>query len=432
MKHNYKMKLSYQLILILLLSSVTLGCKTYQEKNIHQKIENDTEEIFDKLVEIRRDFHQNPEIAGDESRTSKIIAEYLINLGLEVKTGIAGNGVIGILKGKKGGKTIAWRADMDALPHDFPDEVSYKSKNKRIQHGCGHDIHMAIGLGIAEVLSKNKEAINGTVYFIFQPEEETFVGAKNMVNSKLFSELHIDEIYALHVTALPVGQIMVKSKELFAYQKRVQINFDSKMTKENAEILYHQIRNETIRKKNGVNPWEIPMAFDSIVGLSNPNTTFKDYFFMEENFIIERDKDQLSLKGYTYETNKSNLPTILPKIEQIINKSKYKDQFISALFIQENPTVLNNDLLTREATNVLNNIFGNKTVTQAHGQIPYFNDDFCYFQQKMPGVYFLLGGSNLAKGIFAMNHAPNFRVDEECIKIGVKSFSSLIFERVNK
>ncbi|WP_321540180.1 zinc-binding metallopeptidase family protein [Flavobacterium piscinae] len=112
---------------------------------------------------------------------------------------------------------------------------------------------------------------------------------------------------------------------------------------------------------------------------------------MEENFIIERDKDQLSLKGYTYETSKSNLPTILPKIEQIINKSKYKDQFISVLFIQENPTVLNNDLLTREATNVLNNIFGNKTVTQAHGQIPYFNDDFCYFQQKMPGVYFLLG-----------------------------------------
>ncbi|WP_321540181.1 hypothetical protein [Flavobacterium piscinae] len=100
-----------------------------------------------------------------------------------------------------------------------------------------------------------------------------------MVNSKLFSELHIDEIYALHVTALPVGQIIVKSNELFAYQKRVQINFNSKMTKENAEILYHQIRNETIRKKNGVNPWEIPMAFDSIVGLSNPNTTFKDYFY---------------------------------------------------------------------------------------------------------------------------------------------------------
>lgn len=426
------MKLSYHLILILLLSSVTLGCKTSQEKNIHQKIENDTEEIFDRLVKVRRDFHQNPEIAGDESRTSKIIAEYLINLGLEVKTGIAGNGVIGILRGKKEGKTIAWRADMDALLHDFPDEVSYKSKNKGIQHGCGHDIHMAIGLGIAEILSKNKEAINGTVYFIFQPEEETFVGAKNMVNSKLFSELNIDEIYALHVTALPVGQIMVKSNELFAYQRRIQINFDSKMSKENAEILYHQIRNETTRKKNGVNPWEIPMAFDSIVGLSNPNTTFKDYFFIEENFLIEQDINQLNIKGYAYETNKSNLPTILPKIEQIISKSQYRDKFISASFIQQNPTVLNNDLLTRETTNVLSNIFGNKTVTHAHGQIPYFNDDFCYFQQKIPGVYFLLGGSNLAKGIFAMNHAPNFKVDEECIKIGVKSFSSLIFERVNK
>lgn len=426
-----KDKIKSRVLISILLFMILNSCKSSAEKDLHQNIEKQTNEIFDSLVKIRRDFHEYPELAGNEKRTSKIIAEYLSNLGLEVITGVAGYGVVGILKGGKEGKNIAWRADMDALPNDFPDEVSYKSKNKGRQHGCGHDVHMAIGLGIAQVLSKNKESIKGTIYFIFQPEEETFVGAKNMVNTSLLSEMNIDEIYALHVTALPVGQIMVKPNELYAYQKRIQIQFNDKISKEDAGILYNQIRSEILRKKDGANPWEIPKAFDSLVGLSNPNTIFKDYLFMEENFVIEDDNNQLDIKAYIYETNKSNLPNILPKIEQIISKSEHKDKFISTSFIQENPTVLNDNLLTENAINTLTNIYGSKSVVMDYGQIPYFNDDFFYFQQKIPGVYFLLGGSNHEKGIIAMNHAPNFRVDEECIKIGVESFSSLILERTN-
>ena len=425
------MKLKKHLFLSFLFFSILISCKSSDEKTAHQKIEKQTNEIFTNLVEIRRDFHEHPELAGNEKRTSKIIAEYLLNLGLEVKTGVAGYGVVGILEGGKEGKNIAWRAGMDALPNDFPDEVSYKSKNKGIQHGCGHDVHMAIALGIAEVLSKNKESIKGTIYFIFQPEEETFVGAKNMVNSSLFSELNIDEIYALHVTALPVGQIMVKPDELYAYQKRIQIKFNNEFSKENAGIIYNQIRSEFLRKKDGANPWDIPNAFDALIGLSNPNTIFKDYLFMEENFIIEKDNDQLDIRAYIYETNKSNLPNILPKIEQIISKSVYKDKFISTSFIQENPTVLNDKRLTGNAMNTLRDIYGRESVVMDYGQIPYFNDDFFYFQEETSGVYFLLGGSNLEKGINAMNHAPNFRVDEECIRVGVKSFSSLILERAN-
>ncbi|WP_232459793.1 MULTISPECIES: M20/M25/M40 family metallo-hydrolase [unclassified Winogradskyella] len=318
---------------------------------------------------------------------------------------------------------------MDAIPSDLTDDVSFRSKNEGIQHGCGHDIHVAIGLGIAEVLSKNKASIKGTIYFIFQPEEETFVGAKNMTNSNLFSEMNIDEIYTLHVTALPVGQIMTKPNELYAYQKWMEIKFNDKFLEEDAEILYKQIRNKTLQKKEGVNPWEIPMAFDSVVGLNNPNTVFKDYHFMEENFIMKQDNNQLVIKAFAYDTKKSNLTNILPKIEQIISESEYKDKFIS--FIQENPTVFNDKLLTENTINTLKDIYGNNSVVMNYGQIPYFNDDFIYFQQKTPGVYFLLGGSNPKKGINAMNQAPNFRVDEECIRIVVKSFSSLILERAN-
>ncbi len=163
-----------------------------------------------------------------------------------------------------------------------------------------------------------------------------------------------------------------------------------------------------------------------------PNTAFSDYFFPEENFVIEEDSAQLKIKAYAYETNKSNLTDILPKIEQVISRSTYKDHFISTSFIQGNPTVLNDESLTNDAISILKDLYGSNSVLRAYGQIPYFNDDFIYFQQKIPGVYFLLGGSNTEKGLIAMNHAPDFRVDEECIRTGVKAFSSLILERVNK
>ncbi|MFS4445430.1 M20 metallopeptidase family protein [Maribacter sp. 2307UL18-2] len=425
------MKLNKKLILIASLLTILLACRTVEDKSIHQKIVKDTERIFDNLVQIRRDLHQHPELAGDEIRTSKIIAKYLADLGLEVKTGIAGNGVIGILKGNRNGKNIAWRADMDAIPSDFPDKVSFKSTNKGVQHGCGHDIHIAIGLGIAEILSKNKESINGTVYFIFQPEEETFVGAKNMVNNNIYQELQIDEIYALHVTALPVGQILARPEEIFAYQKILQIKFDGKFSEKDSKEFHSQIRREVQRLKDTTDPWQISKAFDSVAGIGNPNTLFQDYLFVDEHFSIKKDKNELVLTATIYETNKSRLADILPKIEQVISTSEHKDKFISMSYIQENPTVLNHKALTKQAVNTINHIYGNNTVAPNYGQIPYFNDDFTYFQQKTPGVYFLLGGSNPEKGLVAMNHAPNFAVDEECIKVGVKSFSSLIMERAN-
>lgn len=109
-----------------------------------------------------------------------------------------------------------------------------------------------------------------------------------------------------------------------------------------------------------------------------------------------------------------------------------KEKLVSVSFVQENPTVLNNELLAQKARKTLSKIYGNNLVVPDYGQIPYFNDDFVYYQQQIPGVYFLLGGSNLKKGIVAMNHAPNFNVDEESIKIGVRSFSSLIADRLKQ
>ena len=321
---------------------------------------------------------------------------------------------------------------MDALPNDFPDEVAFKSKNKGIQHGCGHDLHMAIGLGIAEVLAKHKASLNGTVYFIFQPEEETFIGAKAMINDGLFSKIKPGEIYGLHVSALPLGQIMVKPNEMFAYQKRVRIQLKNELSKEDAKALTKKIHSFLSRIATNTKPWEIQHMIDPKIGLMNPNTIFKDYLFIEENFNIHSKNDILSLQAYLYETDSTKLKDILPKIKQVIAEAGYKNQLLSISFVQENPTVINDEKLTNIASKALENIYGKEVVIRDYGQLPYFNDDFAYFQQKIPGVYFFLGGSNIEKGIIAMNHSPNFQVDEESIRTGVKCFSSLILERLNK
>ncbi|HAI42515.1 MAG TPA: amidohydrolase, partial [Maribacter sp.] len=168
-------------------------------------VESRTEEIFERLVALRRDLHRHPELGGKEKRTAAKIGEYLTSLGLEVKTGIGGQGVVGILRGAKNGRKIAWRADMDALASDSPDVVAFQSTNPGVRHICGHDVQVAIALGIADVLVSLKNQINGTIYFVFQPSEENVRGAKAMIDDGLFEMIDPEEFYALHVTPYPEG-----------------------------------------------------------------------------------------------------------------------------------------------------------------------------------------------------------------------------------
>lgn len=386
-------------VLLLLFALVS-----WHQMGAQDLIKAETDSIYDKLVNISRALHAHPELAGNEVHTAAIIKQYLLNLGLEVDSNMYGHSLVGILKGSKPGKQIAWRAEMDALAKDFPDEGPCKSAIKGVLHGCGHDVHMAIALGIAEVLSKHRASLRGTVYFIFQSEEETFRGAKGMIDHGLFSKIHPQEMYALHVTALPVGKVMVKPNEMYAYQKGIRIE----LKKGNAKEAEKKIYNALSRAQANSQPWEIQYINDPSKGLTNPNTMFKDYLIMNQPFKI----DSLVLESFLYETNKANLPKIIPRIKQLVAAN--------VSFIQENPTVMNDVKLTTAAMKTLKDV-----LIPDYGQAPYFNDDFAYFQQQVPGVYFFIGGANV------INHTPGFKVDEESIRVGVRCFSSLLIERLS-
>ncbi len=389
-----------------------------------------TDGLFEKLVAVRRDIHQHPELAGNESRTSATIGAHLREIGLEVQTGQYGHSVIGILRGAHPGKTVAWRAELDALPGEYRDPALFKSQNPGVHHACGHDVHIAIALGIAEVLAKQRKFLHGTVVFVFQSDEETFKGAKGLIDRGVFSSLTPDEIYGVHVTALPVGQIVVKADEMFAYQRRVSIRLKNELSKADIVQLTKNVNSELSRSRPGAKPWEIQNIADPVIGLTSQNTAFQDYLIMDATFDTRIKNEELVLEFYLYETNESKLEGIISRIERVIDTSGHKSQLVSVSYVQENPTVLNDASLTRSALRTLQRNNGVGAVRPSFGQAPFFNDDFAYFQQKIPGVYFFLGGSNAEKGLIAMNHAPDFQVDEESIRVGVSSFSSLILARL--
>jgi amidohydrolase len=172
-------------------------------------------EMRDWLVEIRRTIHMHPELGFEEVETSRLVSEWLERFGLQVKKGVAKTGVVGILRGKKPGKTVAVRADMDALPIEEANSVPYASKIKGKMHACGHDAHTAMLLGAAMILSEEAKDLPGNVVFLFQPAEETGQGAKEMVCEGGLDG--VDGIFALHVdSTLPSGTLGYRSGPIMA------------------------------------------------------------------------------------------------------------------------------------------------------------------------------------------------------------------------
>jgi len=179
--------------------------------------------IKDWMVEIRRDFHRNPELGMKEFRTRDKIVEYLEILGIEYEK-VAGTGVVGIIRGRDANKTVALRADMDALPIQDEKDAVYRSIIPGKMHACGHDAHVAILLGAARVLKENQKQLNGNVKLFFQPAEETVGGAKPMIEAGAMQNPKVDAVFGLHVASdIPVGEIGIKYGQMNASSDTIKI-----------------------------------------------------------------------------------------------------------------------------------------------------------------------------------------------------------------
>lgn len=382
--------------------------------------------IYPELVELRRDLFKHPEMSGQEKRTSGVVADYLKGLGLDVKTNVGGYGVVGILKGAKEGKRIAWRADMDAAQFVFGQE------SHDIAHVCGHDVNMAIGLGIANTLSQNVETLAGTVYFLFQPAEESQRGAKAMIDDGLFNMIQADEIYASHVAPLPTGVITSSPGNLFSHSRYINIKFTGTSDAKELSELVNSMMASVSRVKSPEQFTNLLNAADPKLGLGNPETIYQDYVLFGGSANIRKGDNKLVLSAELYTAEHDDIERVMNNLEQQIRTSKFKDRFSSIQAFHEREGVDNNAELVIQASQLIRGNYGADAFQDNFGQIPFASEDFGHFQKTVPGVYFFIGTANAETGNVAFPHMPNFEVDEMVIQHGVSRFSTLIEHRLQQ
>jgi len=428
------------LILLALLIVVSEGFSTGDEKTtakLRDKIDQLSKEVEAKVIEWRHDIHQNPELSNREFKTAEKIAKHLKSLGIEVQTGVAHTGVVGILKGGKPGPVMALRADMDALPVVERVDIPFKSVEKStyngldvgVMHACGHDTHVAILMGVAEVLSQVKGELEGTVKFIFQPAEEGAPlgeegGAELMVKEGALKNPDVDAIFGLHInSATEVGKIKYKSGGTLAAANSFNITLTGKQTHGSAPwsgldpiVAAAQIINNVqtiVSRSIQLTKEAAVVSFGSIHG------------GVRNNIIPEEVKMEGTIRALDYDMQKK----IFERLETIvINTAESNGVKVDFKINHGVPITYNDPKLTAKMVPTLvrvagtDNVIESKAITGA--------EDFSYFQKEVPGLFIFLGG--MPKGQdsadAAPHHTPDFFIDDSGLILGVRVMSNLVVD----
>jgi amidohydrolase len=393
------------------------------EDRIVEKIKNISREIFPSLVKLRRELHQYPELAFNEFKTSARIAKELKKIGIDFKKGVAKTGVAGLLNKTNQGKTVALRADMDALPVLEQTNFSYKSKNKGVMHACGHDVHMACLIGAAKILTRLKEELPGKVKFIFQPSEEVHPGgAKPMIEAGVLRSPDASGIFALHCDpAIPIGKIGVREGPTMAQAEDFDITIIGK-------------GGHGARPHDGVDAIvvaaQVIQALQTIVSRKiNPlEPVVVSIGKMEGGYARNIICDKVILKGTARTLNKEiakKIPGFLKEIISGITKSAGASYELN--YYGGYPILINHPKATDLARRSIAKLFGKEAIFELRRPM-MGGEDFAYYLQKVPGSFLRLGIRNPKKDAIYPWHHPKFTVDEDAIKIGSAVLAGIAFD----
>ena len=402
------------------------------------KLEKDYTAIESKVIEWRRDIHQNPELSNREFKTAEKITKHLKSLGMEVETGVAHTGVVGVLKGKSPGKTIALRADIDALPVVERNDLPFKStvtsefmgKKVGVMHACGHDTHTAILMGVAEILSKNKDKIKGTIKFIFQPAEEGAPldeegGALMMVKEGVLKNPDVEAIFGLHINSqTPAGVIRYTSGGAMAAAQTFTINVKGKQS-------------------HGSQPWSgvdpILISAKIIDGLQTIVSREAD--LTNEAAVITVGKitsgvrfniipESAEMIGTIRTLDYAMKAQINKRMEEMVATIARAYGGEASIVIQDmtditynKPELVEQMLPTLKRVAGAENVQTQKALTGA--------EDFSYFQREIPGFFIFLGGMTPGNESSFPHHTPDFKIDESGLLLGVKALTEMSLDYLN-
>ena len=412
-------------------------CSISFSQNFDKKVNDLILNYENEVIELRHWFHENAELSNREFKTAKRIEQELIKIGLNPQTGIAKTGVVAVLKGGKPGPVVALRADIDGLPVKERADLPWASKMTGIyngekvpvMHACGHDTHTAILLGVAKVLYEIKDQIPGSVKFIFQPAEEGAPageegGAELMVKEGVLENPKVDAIFGLHIwSQISAGQVYVRPQGIMAAVDEFRIDLEGIQT-------------------HGSTPWtgidpivtasQIVNSLQTIVSRNMPLTKAAAVVTIgsihggvRSNIIPE----SLYMLGTIRTLDAQMRKTVLKRLEEIVysiskaNNAKAKITYMVSYPITYNDTDLYNKMLpTLKRVNGEENVNFMDAITGA--------EDFSFFQEKVPGMYFFIGGAKKGTdpNLAAPHHTPDFYVDDSAMVTGLKSMTSLTLD----
>ena len=377
-------------------------------------------EIEPEIIKTRREIHQNPELAYHEEKTSKLVADRLESLGIEVKRNVGGTGVLGVLKGHRNGRVVALRADMDALPVEETADVEFKSRVKGVMHACGHDTHVAMLLGAAQLLANHKEELHGTIKFLFQPAEEHGGrgGAKPMIEDGVMRNPKVDYVFGLHIDGDRDTKVFgFRGGPIMAAPDTFKIRIMGKgghgsAPHQTVDPVY--VAAQIIVSLQGVSGRMIDPIQPFVVTLGSVHSGTKENIIPDDAVLEGTIR---TLDEATRKTAKTKVQTVAEGVAAAFGAKAVVDFEKDAY-----PVTVNDQKVTEEAMKIVEKISGTKTeiMKQILG-----GEDFSRFLQEAPGTFYFLGTINPDKGCVYPNHSSKFRVDEDVLKYGAVSLATL-------
>jgi len=419
----------------MIIGVIALSCLFGQTPEfLNDQVDQMADQLERKVIEWRRDFHENPELSNREFRTAEKVANHLRSLGLEVKTGVAHTGVVGLLKGGKPGKVVALRADMDGLPVKEKVDLPFASKAKGVyqdkevdvMHACGHDNHVAGLMGAAEILASMKDELPGSVKFIFQPAEEGAPlgekgGATYMVEEGVMDNPKVDAIFGLHAWPGLIGTAQYRPGPIMAAAERMRITVTGVQT-------------------HGAKPWggvdpivvssQIIMSLQTIIAREVDITAVPAVVTIgsihggiRNNIIPEEVVMEGTIRTFEEDIRQQIHKSIQDKVEMISAASGAKAKL--EIFSNIAKVTYNDPPLTEQMLPSLRRVYGDENVMVR----PFVTgaEDFPFFTDHAPGLYFFNGVAE-DPSIAYSNHSPYFFADERNLKYGMKSLAQLTLD----
>ncbi|MDP3558275.1 MAG: M20 family metallopeptidase [Bacteroidota bacterium] len=400
--------------------------------DITSKIKSLAKNYFNKVLEIRRHLHQNPELSFKEFQTSKYIQKQLSEAGIPFTTGHVETGIIALIKGKNPNKkTILLRADMDALPIEEKNNLPYRSQNSGVMHACGHDVHSSVALGAAFILNDLKEEFEGTVKIMFQPGEEVLPGgASLMIKDGVLENPKVDKAIALHVFPnMEAGKVGFKTGMYMASTDELYITVNGKGG--HAAMVADYVNPLIISSEILLEIHNQFMKPNALVGSMGENIpTVVAFGKIEGKGATNIVPEKVELEG-TFRTMDENWrDSVHQQLKNIVKSISDKYKIESSIRIEKGYPFLVNDIdFTNSCISSAQNYLGKENVEEL--PLRMTAEDFSFITQKVPSCFYRLGTGNKSKGITSGVHTSTFDIDETALETGVGLMTFLTITELN-